>query len=57
MLVRKENSLSIAESDVAFPLRTNQRCCVKQILMLAVNAALNTVAKRIETAETWDRVR
>jgi hypothetical protein len=57
MLVRKANSFSIIESDVASPPRMNQRCCAKQIPMLAVSAALNIVVKRMDTAETWDWVR
>ena len=57
MLVRKTNSFSIVESDVAFPLRMNQRCCAKQIPILVVSAALKLMVKRMETAETWDCVR
>jgi hypothetical protein len=52
ILARKANSFSIADSDMAFPRRTNQRCCAKQIPVLAVSAALKIVAKRIDTAET-----
>lgn len=57
MLVRMTNNFSIADSDMAFPRRMNQRCCAKQIPVVAVSAALKIVAKRIETAEAWDCVR
>jgi hypothetical protein len=55
--LRKVNSLSIVDSDVALPRRMNQRCCAKHIPILAVIAALKMVVKRMETAETWDCVR
>jgi hypothetical protein len=57
MLVRKTNNFSMANSDIAFPRRTNHRCCAKQIPVLAVNAALKMVVKRIDTAEAWVCVR
>jgi hypothetical protein len=57
MLVRKMNNFSIADSDIAFPRRTNQRCCAKQIPVLAVSEALKMVVKRMDTAEAWDCVK
>jgi hypothetical protein len=55
--VRRLKSFSIVASRIAFPRRTNQRRCAKQIPVLAVNAALKMVVKRIETAEAWGCVR
>jgi len=56
-LVRKANSLSTVESEVAFPLRMNQRCCVKQVPIDAVSAPLKIAVKSMETADTSDCVR
>jgi hypothetical protein len=52
MFVRNTNSLSIVKSDVALLLRTNQRCCAKQVPILAVSAALKMIVKSIEIADT-----
>ena len=56
-LVRMTKSFSTVESAIGLPRRISQRCCAKQMAILAVREALKIVVNSIEIAEACDCVR